>query len=139
MKLVITTPGRVVVSQDEVLAVRAEDESGSFGILPGHAELLTVLPPSVVSWRGADGSTGFCAVARGVLTVRAGREVAIAARQAVPGGNLGTLAEQVVERFRAEADAERSARVAAMQLQMKALRQIMQMLRPERRMNGGMP
>ena len=64
-----------------VASVRAEDESGSFGILPGHADLLTVLPPSVVRWHGADGVERFCAVDGGVLTVTAGRNVAIACRE----------------------------------------------------------
>ena len=34
MKLVIATPSAVVVDYADVAAVRAEDESGEFGILP---------------------------------------------------------------------------------------------------------
>ena len=109
---------------------RAEDASGSFGILQGHAELLTVLTPSVVAWRHADGRLGWCAVRRGVLTVRGGNEVAIATRQAQLGDDLEALEHAVVARFRAEADAERIARVAATRLHMQAIRQIVRALRP---------
>ena len=41
-------PRVTLVRADGVTAVRAEDESGAFGVLPGHADLMTVLPPSVV-------------------------------------------------------------------------------------------
>jgi F-type H+-transporting ATPase subunit epsilon len=129
MRLLISDPTTVVVDTD-VASVRAEDASGSFGILPGHADLLTVLTPSVVAWRDAEGRTAWCAVRRGVLTVRGGRQVAIATRQAQLGDDLDELEHAVVARFRAEADAERVARVAATRLHMQAIRQIVRALRP---------
>ena len=43
----------------DVVSVRAEDASGSFGILPGHADFLTSLAPSVVRWRRRDGRAAF--------------------------------------------------------------------------------
>src|SRR4051812_15503617 len=107
MRLLISDPTNVVVDHSDVVSVRAEDESGSFGILPGHADLLTVLTPSVVAWRRADGRMAWCAVRRGVLTVRGGTEVAIATRLGQLGDNLDELERAVVSRFRAEADAER--------------------------------
>jgi F-type H+-transporting ATPase subunit epsilon len=130
MRLLISDPTKVVADHADVVSVRAEDASGSFGILQGHAELLTVLTPSVVAWRHADGRLGWCAVRRGVLTVRGGNEVAIATRQAQLGENLEQLEHAVVARFRAEADAERIARVAATRLHMQAIRQIVRALRP---------
>ena len=129
MRLLISDPTTVVLDTD-VVSVRAEDESGSFGILPGHTDLLTVLTPSVVAWRDADGRMGWCAVRRGVLTVRGGKQVAIATRQAQLGNDLDELEHAVVARFRAEADAERVARIAATRLHMQAIRQIVRALRP---------
>ena len=70
--LTITTPAVVLVDRDDVASVRAEDASGSFGILPSHADLLTMLTPSVVRWRTVAGHSGFCAVKGGVLTVSQG-------------------------------------------------------------------
>ncbi len=72
MRLLITDPTAIVVDDADVTSLRAEDESGSFGILDGHADLLTALPISVVAWRRADGRLQYCAVRRGVLSVRGG-------------------------------------------------------------------
>jgi F-type H+-transporting ATPase subunit epsilon len=80
LHLTVTTPAQILVDTGDVAAVRAEDETGSFGILPGHADLLTVLVPSVVRWRTTDGAARFCAVHEGVFTVTAGRNVAVACR-----------------------------------------------------------
>lgn len=59
MRLLITTPGAVAVDHADVAAVRAEDETGEFGVLPHHADFVTVLTTSVVGWRRADGRQGF--------------------------------------------------------------------------------
>lgn len=131
MRLVITEPTHVVVDHDDVVSVRAEDASGSFGILQGHADLITALTPSVVAWRHADGRQGWCAVRRGVFSVRAGREVAIATRQAQCGDDLATLEQAVRARFRAAQDEERRARVAATKLHVEAIREIIRALRPD--------
>jgi F-type H+-transporting ATPase subunit epsilon len=136
MRLVITEPMRVVVDLNDVASVRAEDASGSFGILPGHAELITVLIPSVVAWGHANGRHGWCAVRRGVLAVHGGQEVAIATRQAQLGADLAALEHAVLDRFRAELDAERRARVAATRLQTAAIRQIIRALRHDQRSAG---
>jgi len=132
MRLLITTPTAVVVDEPDAVAVRAEDESGSFGILPGHADFLTALTVSVVSWRRTDGARRFCAVRRGVLAVSRGTLVAIATREALVGDNLDHLEHVVLANFRNNVEAERTARTASLQLQMKAIRQIVRYLRPER-------
>jgi len=137
MRLLITEPSRVIVDHDDVASVRAEDETGSFGILPGHAELITVLVPSVVAWRHADGRCGWCAVRRGVLSVRQGQEVAIATRQAQLGDDIAGLECAVLARYRSELDADRRARVAATRLHTVAIRQIIHALRPDRQQGVG--
>jgi len=132
MRLLITTPTAVLLDEADVVAVRAEDESGSFGILNGHADFLTALTISVVSWHRADDRRRFCAVRRGVLSVTKGNEVAIATREAVPGDDLDHLEQVVLAEFREVLEAERIARTESAQLQMKAIRQIVRYLRPER-------
>jgi len=132
MRLLITTPTNVVIDQRDVVAVRAEDESGSFGILTGHADFMTALSVSVVSWREIANRQRFCAVRRGVLSVSNGDEVAIATREAILGDDLDRLEEVVLMQFRDALEAERDARTESLQLQMKAIRQIMRYLRPER-------
>ena len=140
MRLLITTPTDVMLDDPDVVALRAEDESGGFGILDGHADFLTALTISVVSWRRADNRRRFCAVCRGVLSVTKGREVAIATRQAVLGDDLDHLEHVVLAEFREAIEAERVARTESAQLQMKAIRQIVRYLRPERSSRfGGEP
>jgi F-type H+-transporting ATPase subunit epsilon len=132
MRLLITTPTAVVIDDPDVVAVRAEDESGSFGILSGHADFLTALTVSVVAWRRRDDRHRFCAVRRGVLSVSHGSLVAIATREALVGDDLERLEHGVLAEFRNNIEAERTARTASLQLEMKAIRQIVRYLRPER-------
>jgi F-type H+-transporting ATPase subunit epsilon len=120
-----------------VLSLRAEDASGSFGILSGHADFLTRVAISVVTWTGADGARRYCAVRRGVLSVTAGPEIAIATREAVTGDDLATLDETVLARFRADIETERTEHVESTRLQLNAIRQIMRHLRPGGRGGAG--
>ena len=130
MRLLITDPTTVVADHRDIVSVRAEDASGSFGILDHHADLLTALTISVVQWRHADGRLGCCAVRRGVLSVHGGNEVAIATRQAQLGDDLDQLEHTVLARFRADLETERRERTAATRLHMAAIRQIIAALRP---------
>ncbi len=132
MRLLITTPTSVVVDAENVVAVRAEDESGSFGILKGHADLLTALTISIVRWRESDGREHYCAVRHGVLSVTNGNEVAVATREAISGDDLDQLEEVVLAEFRQAREAERTARTESLKLQMNAIRQIVRYLRPDR-------
>jgi F-type H+-transporting ATPase subunit epsilon len=133
----IITPLAVVVDEDDVLALRAEDASGSFGILPRHADFLTSLAISVVSWKSSDGTGHHCAVRRGVLSVTGGREIAIATREAVTGDDLATLDQTVLGRFRADLETERTEHVESTRLQLNAIRQIVRHLRPNGRSGLG--
>ena len=137
MRLRIVTPLSVVVEEDGVLVVRAEDATGSFGILPGHADFLTNLAISVVSWKNGNGMRHYCAVRRGVLSVGDGHDIAVATREAVLGDNLATLDETVLARFRADIEAERTEHVETTRLQLNAIRQIMSHLRSDRRGGAG--
>ncbi len=132
MKLRIDTPLATVVDEDGVLAFRGEDASGAFGILPGHAEYLTSLAMSVVSWTGLDKAQRCCAVRRGVLTVTPERDIAIATREAIVGDDIETLERTVLGRFRAEIEAERAERVDSTRLQLRAIREIMRHLQAGR-------
>jgi F-type H+-transporting ATPase subunit epsilon len=130
LHLTVTTPGQILVDSGDVAAVRAEDESGSFGILPGHADLLTALVPSVVRWRTADGSTHFCAVRGGVFTVSAGHNVAVACREGVLGDSLEDLESKVRAVRAQQTEADRKARVEQVRMHALAVRQLLRYLRP---------
>lgn len=129
MRLRIITPLSVIVDVDGVAALRAEDATGSFGILSGHADFLTSLAIGVVSWRGDDAIPRYCAVRRGMLSVTGGQDIAIATREAVVGDDLATLDTVVLARFRADTEMERRERSDSMRLQLNAIRQIVTHLR----------
>jgi F-type H+-transporting ATPase subunit epsilon len=130
LKLTVTTPAQILVAADDVVAVRAEDQSGSFGILPGHADLLTVLVPSVVRWRTADGTSRFCAVRGGVFTVSAGRSVAVACREGVVSDSLEALEVKVRTVRAQQLEADRKVRAGRVRVHAFAVRQLVKYLRP---------
>ena len=72
----------------------------------------------------------------GVLTVTAGREIAIATREAVVGNALATLDKTILGRFQADADAERTERIDSTRLQLSAIRQIVSHLQGGRSSMG---
>ena len=130
MRLCITTPLTVVVDEDGVQVVSAEDASGGFGIQPHHADFLTRLAVGVVSWKDKAGARHYCAVHGGVLTVTAGQEIAITTQEAIPGDDLATLDQAIIDRFEADDAAERTSRVDSTKLQLRAIREIVRHLRP---------
>lgn len=129
MRLIVTTPTTIVVDRNDVVSLRAEDDTGSFGILDGHADFLTALGPSVVSWRTRDGGAGHCAVRQGILVMEAGNALSIAAREAIASDDLERLEGEVMKRFATSAEEERAARVEAVAMRLKAIRRIIQYLR----------
>jgi F-type H+-transporting ATPase subunit epsilon len=133
MRLLVTTPVSVAVDADDVRHVRAEDATGAFGILPGHADFVTVLTVSVITWQDHEDRIHHVAVRRGVLTVRDGNLVEVASRDAVGEDTLARLGSAVLDRFRDEARAEDESRIAATRLQLAAIRQIQRVLEAGRR------
>jgi F-type H+-transporting ATPase subunit epsilon len=132
MRLIVTTPLAIVVEADDISHLRAEDETGAFGILPGHADFLTALAVSVVSWRSRAGAEHHLAVRGGMLEIRGGKAIIIATREAVAGDDLRQLETEVLAAFRRRAEEERAARIDAQRLYLAAIRQICRFLRSER-------
>lgn len=130
MRLVITTPTALVTDLDGIRYIRAEDDSGAFGILPGHTNFLTALAISVLSWRDESGGEGHVAVRGGVLRVDNGDRVEVATREALIGDDLYALETTVLSSFRGEEETERRARTAAAQLEQAAIHHIREFLHP---------
>jgi F-type H+-transporting ATPase subunit epsilon len=122
----------VVVYASDVKHVRAEDSTGAFGVLQGHADFVTVLAISVLSYRLASGAERHVAVRGGVLTVRGGDLVEVATREAIPGDDLDTLRRAVLAGFRSHAEEEAKARTRATQLSVALVRNLFRYLRGER-------
>jgi F-type H+-transporting ATPase subunit epsilon len=132
MKLTVTTPLAVAAEVSGVTYLRAEDETGAFGILPGHADFLTVLSVSVATWRDRQGAEHHVAVRGGMLQVRDGKTITIATREAIASDDLHRLETEVLTAFRRESEDERAARTDAQRLYLAAIRQICRFLKSER-------
>ena len=130
LTLTLATPSHVWFDAVEIVSLRAEDESGSFGIRTGHADFVTLLTPSVIRWTCTDGSLHFCAVDGGVLLVSHGTQVSVACSEAIPGHSLEGLEAGVRRRHASDADAARRARVDQLRLHARAVRQMLRYLRP---------
>lgn len=129
LHLTLTTPMALLVDDASVTSLRAEDESGAFGILPGHTDLLTALPASVLRWRDGDGARHYCAIRGGLMTVTGGARVAIACRDGILGDDLPTLEARVRDLRAAELEAERKGRVEQTRLHTQAVRRMMRYMR----------
>ncbi len=130
MRLRIATPLALVADEDGVLVLSAEDGTGRFGIQPHHADFLTSLSVGILSWESRDATRHYCAVRGGVLTVTGGKDISIATREAVLSDDLQTLDQTILAGFEADSDADRKERNDTIGLQLDAIRQIVQHLRP---------
>jgi F-type H+-transporting ATPase subunit epsilon len=132
MRLTVTTPLAVIADVDQVAHVRAEDETGAFGVLPGHADFLTALAVSVVTWRDEQGTEHHLAVRRGMLSAVKGRTITIATREAIADDDLPRLRTEVLAAFNRRAEEEQTARADAQRLYLTAIREICRYLSPGR-------
>lgn len=132
MKLIVTTPLAIIANTDNVSHVRAEDDTGAFGILRGHADFLTALAISVVSWRDDRGAEHHIAVRGGMLTMSGGDTIRVATREAVADDDLHRLQTEVLASFQRRSEEEVTARTDAQRLYLAAIRQIYRFLRPDR-------
>ncbi|MWD26146.1 F0F1 ATP synthase subunit epsilon [Aquicoccus sp. SCR17] len=126
LSLSITTPLWTVLEDEAVASLRGEDASGGFGILPGHADFVTVIDAGVLRWRGPGGAWHYCAVRGGVFTVTGGSEVRVACRDAVTGDDLGRLQARVAQTRADRLDTARQRRSTATRLHALAIRRLMQ-------------
>lgn len=136
MKLKLTSLSGFASLDEEVVALRAEDASGSFGIRTGHADFLTVLGVGVISWRDGNGRERHCAVRRGVMHVTGGNAIDIASREAIVDDDLKKLESTVLAEFRQREENERNSRTETHRLELQALREIMHYLQPQNLFHG---
>jgi F-type H+-transporting ATPase subunit epsilon len=110
--------------------VVARDASGSFAILPGHADFVAALVPCLLEWTDAAGTTRYVGVPGGILRTTAGNRVEVMARRHYAGqtaaavaaalrGNVGSeraaddTRRQALDRLEAEIAGQLARRLAA--------------------------
>lgn len=132
MKLLVTTPAQTVIASDGVDFISASDETGSFAICSGHADFLTRLTVSVLTWRDAQRQERYVALRGGVLRVTGGGLVEVATMEAKASDSLAELQDRLVELFRQRDREDDEERAAANRLHSAAIRQIQRVLRASR-------
>ncbi|MEA3374275.1 MAG: hypothetical protein U9Q62_11385 [Campylobacterota bacterium] len=84
---------------DNISFFRAEDSSGSFGILPRHIEFLTILEPSIAI-AVIDANEEYFAFNGGILSFKKGI-LTITTKEFVQSSRIDEL-KQIIERFSQE-------------------------------------
>ena len=125
MKLRVLTPTDVVLDED-VVHVTVEDPTGSLGIRPGHAPLVTPLVRGILMARRPGGAEHYAAVNGGVMLVSRDR-VEVVSRQAVASDDLRHLEDTVLAQFDKEADADRANHVAFERMRINFMRRVLEM------------
>lgn len=126
MRLTVLLPTEILVDE-EVAKVVAEDQNGSFCLLPRHIDFVAALVPGLLSFvKTADGGEEFLAVDEGLL-VKCGPQVLVSTPQAVRGGELGLLQETVEKTFKVLTDQEKRARTALANLEANLIRRFLKL------------
>ncbi|MBP8953841.1 MAG: F0F1 ATP synthase subunit epsilon [Armatimonadetes bacterium] len=125
MLLRVLVPTRVLV-EEEVTKVIAEALNGSFCLLPLHIDFVSALAPGILSYNTRDGQEHFVAVNEGLL-VKAGHEVTISTREAIPGDDLESLRALVQQEAAEIQEREASMRAALSKLTTSLVRGLRQL------------
>lgn len=100
----IITP-QAVETIEHISFFRAEDKSGSFGILPRHIEFLTTLEPSIAI-AVIEEREHYYAFNGGVLSFK-GNALTITAKEFVQSDKVSDLLEMIKRSFKAQEEKER--------------------------------
>jgi F-type H+-transporting ATPase subunit epsilon len=112
LELALLNPVEPDVEARHAIAVTARDASGSFAILPGHADFAAALVPCLLEWTDAAGVVRYVGVPGGILRCAGGVRVEIMARRHYPGDSPASVAAALrgdMGRARAADDSRRQA------------------------------
>lgn len=124
--LKVLLPEKILLDR-AVRKVVAEGQSGSFGLLPRHADFVELLIPGILAFVPVESDGDevvFVAVDEGVL-VKCGPTVRVSVRNAVVGPDLGDLETTVRERFQRIDEREGAMRTALAKLESEVIRSFM--------------
>lgn len=101
----------------------AEDASGSFGLLPGHARFMTVLEPGLARFRTDDGAWQYIALPGAVLNLAADQLV-LATRFYVRGGDYTRIRRLLDEALAREDEQSRALRASLHRMDEELMRRL---------------
>jgi F-type H+-transporting ATPase subunit epsilon len=121
MNLKILLPFQIFAEKTGVLRIVAETRDGSFGLLPRRLDCAAALVPGILIYETKAEGEICIAVDKGVL-VKAGPDVLVSVRRAIPGKDLGQLRAAVEKEFLTLDEDERSVRSVMAKLETGFLR-----------------
>lgn len=122
MNLLLTVPSDVLVDTP-ISKLLAETTSGSFCLLPRHADTAAVLVPGLLTYVATDGNERVVAVDHGLL-VKVGASVRVSCQRAVLAPDLASAEAAVRERFRLKDAGEKRSLKALLRLEADILRRL---------------
>ena len=125
MNLLLTVPSDVLIDAPAT-KILAESTSGSFCLLPRHADTAAVLVPGLLTYVGEDGDEVVVAIDRGLL-VKVGASVRVSCQRAVIAPDLASAEATVRDRFRTKSEGEKRSRNVLLRLEADILRRLGQL------------
>lgn len=122
MNLRIQLPFAVLLESQGVRRLVAETTGGYFGLLPRRLDCAAVLTPGILIYECLEGGEQYVAVDRGVI-VKTGPDVSVSVRNAVAGGDLGTLKRLVEDQFINIDEEERQSRALLAKMESELIRE----------------
>lgn len=122
LSLQIRTPAGLMFGRP-VLALTAEDQTGWFGVRPGRADVVAVLPPGLLVYRDDEGE-GFVAHSGGLLSVVAGA-CKVLVTEATASRDLDAIAHEVARQERRRSDRAEVHQGVVRDLAREALRRLL--------------
>ncbi len=106
-----------------VISLVARDHSGSFGVLAGHARMITLAEAGLLRFRRGDNTWEYAACAGGLLYVR-GAETVVCTSRFVTGTDYHRLTETLETQLRAERESLKLQRSHVAQLEEEMVRRL---------------
>lgn len=92
LELTLLSPVEPDIAARHATRVTARDTSGSFTVLPGHADFVAALVPCLLEWTDATGTIHYAGVPGGILRVAGGNRVEVMARRHYTGDSPASVA-----------------------------------------------
>jgi F-type H+-transporting ATPase subunit epsilon len=116
---------------EEVASFVGEDESGSFGILAGHARMITALAYGLARFQLMDGSWNYLALPRGILYFN-DNALYISTRRYLRDTDYQRISRGLVEQLLSEEEELRGIKESLFRLEQEMLRRLWQIGRGQR-------
>lgn len=125
MRMQVLLPFEIFLELADVSRIVAETSAGYYGILPHRLDCVATLVPGILTYESARDGELYLATDEGVI-VKTGRDVIVAARNAIASRTLEGLREVVEREFLRLDEREKSMRSVLAKLEKNFLRRFLE-------------